>query len=297
MASLRCRPLPLLPPLPPPCRSMEGAEFVTDEDNLAAWHRRFRQHHCWAVDVGPATFIGLSTTRFRRWGWTWAGAMPGGSPPNMPTPGSITVQRCVRRTTHSLCKAVPPDPHPSLPPRVPACCRCPTHPPTEPSAVTLSAPTRCTSTTSSWPSSGARSRRRGGAPWSCSRTRPSWAAASRWCRRCTSRTGAGPGGRGPRTDVRFCCAGVKNSWRGCGLMLLPPAAASPAPCYAVPCVLPQVRLAEPQQQPTRLHRARAAVPKHPPVVQVRRRLPAGQPLESFMCLGGERATWAAFSSQ
>ena len=108
---------------------MEGAEFVTDEDNLAAWHRRFRQHHCWAVDVGPATFIGLSTTRFRRWGWTWAGAMPGGSPPNMPTPGSITVQRCVRRTTHSLCKAVPPDPHPSLPPRVPACCRCPSLPP------------------------------------------------------------------------------------------------------------------------------------------------------------------------
>ena len=27
----------------------------------------FKQRHYWAVDVGPATFIGLSTTRFRRW--------------------------------------------------------------------------------------------------------------------------------------------------------------------------------------------------------------------------------------
>ena len=65
--SHRRRRHPLLPLPPPPCRrSMEGAEFATDEQNLAAWHRRFRQHHCWAVDVGPATFIGLSTTRFRR---------------------------------------------------------------------------------------------------------------------------------------------------------------------------------------------------------------------------------------
>ena len=46
--------------------SLEGDEFETDEANLEAWQQMFRQRHYWAVDVGPATFIGLSTTRFRR---------------------------------------------------------------------------------------------------------------------------------------------------------------------------------------------------------------------------------------
>ena len=46
--------------------SLEGDEFETDEENLAAWQQLFRQQHYWAVDVGPATFIGLSTVRFRR---------------------------------------------------------------------------------------------------------------------------------------------------------------------------------------------------------------------------------------
>jgi hypothetical protein len=44
---------------------VEGAEFETDEENLAAWHNRFKQRHYWASDLGPATLIGLSTTRFR----------------------------------------------------------------------------------------------------------------------------------------------------------------------------------------------------------------------------------------
>lgn len=46
--------------------SLEGDEFETDEDNLAAWHEAFKQKHFWAAEVGPATFIGLSTVRFRR---------------------------------------------------------------------------------------------------------------------------------------------------------------------------------------------------------------------------------------
>ena len=53
---------------PPTCLhcSLEGDEFETDEANLEAWQQMFQQRHYWAVDVGPATFIGLSTTRFRR---------------------------------------------------------------------------------------------------------------------------------------------------------------------------------------------------------------------------------------
>jgi 3',5'-cyclic AMP phosphodiesterase CpdA len=47
---------------------LEGDEFETDEDNLAAWQELFRQKHYWAAEVGPATFIGLSTVRFRRCG-------------------------------------------------------------------------------------------------------------------------------------------------------------------------------------------------------------------------------------
>lgn len=44
---------------------LEGDEFETDEANLAAWHAYFGQRHYWTADVGPATLIGLSTTRFR----------------------------------------------------------------------------------------------------------------------------------------------------------------------------------------------------------------------------------------
>jgi hypothetical protein len=44
---------------------LEGAEFDTDEQNLAEWRSIFRHRHFWSVDVGPATLIGLSTTKFR----------------------------------------------------------------------------------------------------------------------------------------------------------------------------------------------------------------------------------------
>lgn len=44
---------------------LEGDEFETDEENLAAWHQAFKQRHYWACDLGPATLIGLSTVRFR----------------------------------------------------------------------------------------------------------------------------------------------------------------------------------------------------------------------------------------
>lgn len=49
---------------------LEGDEFETDEENLAAWQEAFRQRHYWAADVGPATFIGLSTVRFRSNPWS-----------------------------------------------------------------------------------------------------------------------------------------------------------------------------------------------------------------------------------
>lgn len=49
---------------------LEGDEFETDEENLAAWHETFCQKHFWAADVGPATFIGLSTVRFRSNPWS-----------------------------------------------------------------------------------------------------------------------------------------------------------------------------------------------------------------------------------
>lgn len=44
---------------------LEGEEFEADEANLAAWHAAFGQRHFWSVDCGPATLVGLSTTRFR----------------------------------------------------------------------------------------------------------------------------------------------------------------------------------------------------------------------------------------
>ena len=44
---------------------LEGPEFDTDADNLAAWEATFGQRHFWAEDVGGVRHIGLSTTRFR----------------------------------------------------------------------------------------------------------------------------------------------------------------------------------------------------------------------------------------
>ncbi|KAK9806310.1 hypothetical protein WJX72_009584 [[Myrmecia] bisecta] len=44
---------------------LEGAEFDTDEENMAAWQQTFRQRHYWSADLGPVLCIGLSTTRFR----------------------------------------------------------------------------------------------------------------------------------------------------------------------------------------------------------------------------------------
>lgn len=44
---------------------LEGEEFESDEENLKAWRQTFKHRHYWSVDVGPATVIGLSTTRFR----------------------------------------------------------------------------------------------------------------------------------------------------------------------------------------------------------------------------------------
>ena len=44
---------------------LEGVEFDSDSDNLAAWGAAFEQSHCWARDVGPCVLFGLSTTRYR----------------------------------------------------------------------------------------------------------------------------------------------------------------------------------------------------------------------------------------
>ncbi|CAG9466893.1 unnamed protein product [Pedinophyceae sp. YPF-701] len=44
---------------------LEGSEFNTDEENLAAWQRTFAQPHFWCCDVGPALMVGISTVRFR----------------------------------------------------------------------------------------------------------------------------------------------------------------------------------------------------------------------------------------
>eukprot|EP00193_Tetraselmis_chui_P009181 CAMPEP_0177753994 /NCGR_PEP_ID=MMETSP0491_2-20121128/1768_1 /TAXON_ID=63592 /ORGANISM="Tetraselmis chuii, Strain PLY429" /LENGTH=568 /DNA_ID=CAMNT_0019269339 /DNA_START=71 /DNA_END=1779 /DNA_ORIENTATION=- len=45
---------------------LEGEEFKTDEDNLAAWLRTFCQDtHYWSKDLGAVLAIGLSTVRFR----------------------------------------------------------------------------------------------------------------------------------------------------------------------------------------------------------------------------------------
>ena len=44
---------------------LEGHEFDTDEENLAAWRDVFNQRHYWAAELGPALLVGLSTVRFR----------------------------------------------------------------------------------------------------------------------------------------------------------------------------------------------------------------------------------------
>ena len=44
---------------------LEGAEFDTDEANLAAWQAAFQRSHHWVRDVGPCVLVGLSTTRYR----------------------------------------------------------------------------------------------------------------------------------------------------------------------------------------------------------------------------------------
>lgn len=44
---------------------LEGTEFDTDDENLAAWQHAFGHHHHWAHDIGPCVLVGLSTTRYR----------------------------------------------------------------------------------------------------------------------------------------------------------------------------------------------------------------------------------------
>ncbi|KXZ48613.1 hypothetical protein GPECTOR_26g516 [Gonium pectorale] len=44
---------------------LEGEEFETDEENLAAWSEAFNQPHYWAADLGHARLVGLSTVRYR----------------------------------------------------------------------------------------------------------------------------------------------------------------------------------------------------------------------------------------
>ena len=44
---------------------LEGDEFETDEENLAAWQDAFGQNHFWSSKIGRVSFVGLSTVRFR----------------------------------------------------------------------------------------------------------------------------------------------------------------------------------------------------------------------------------------
>ncbi|KAK9826404.1 hypothetical protein WJX81_000388 [Elliptochloris bilobata] len=44
---------------------LEGAEFESDSENLAAWVEAFGQRHFWAAELGPLVCLGLSTVRFR----------------------------------------------------------------------------------------------------------------------------------------------------------------------------------------------------------------------------------------
>ncbi|PNW74215.1 hypothetical protein CHLRE_13g589870v5 [Chlamydomonas reinhardtii] len=44
---------------------LEGDEFETDGENLAAWKEVFGQPHFWSADLGRARIVGLSTERYR----------------------------------------------------------------------------------------------------------------------------------------------------------------------------------------------------------------------------------------
>lgn len=44
---------------------LEGVQYDSDPDNLAAWEAVFQQSHFWVRDAGPCVMIGLSTTRYR----------------------------------------------------------------------------------------------------------------------------------------------------------------------------------------------------------------------------------------
>lgn len=44
---------------------LEGAEFVSDSDNLQCWKESFEQDHYWLEEHGDWLLIGLSTVRFR----------------------------------------------------------------------------------------------------------------------------------------------------------------------------------------------------------------------------------------
>lgn len=44
---------------------LEGEDFETDEENLAAWRQVFGQRHYWSMELGDAVCIGISTVRFR----------------------------------------------------------------------------------------------------------------------------------------------------------------------------------------------------------------------------------------
>jgi hypothetical protein len=58
--------------LPPSTATdLEGDEFEQDAVNLAAWQEAFQQHHYWAMPLGPALAVGLSTVRFRSNVYRW----------------------------------------------------------------------------------------------------------------------------------------------------------------------------------------------------------------------------------
>ncbi|EIE19713.1 Metallo-dependent phosphatase [Coccomyxa subellipsoidea C-169] len=44
---------------------LEGEDFETDEENLAAWREVFGQRHYWSMELGDVLCIGISTVRFR----------------------------------------------------------------------------------------------------------------------------------------------------------------------------------------------------------------------------------------
>ncbi|BDA46759.1 probable 3',5'-cyclic adenosine monophosphate phosphodiesterase Cpd at N-terminal half [Coccomyxa sp. Obi] len=44
---------------------LEGEDFETDEENLAAWRQVFGQRHYWSMELSNVVCIGISTVRFR----------------------------------------------------------------------------------------------------------------------------------------------------------------------------------------------------------------------------------------